>query len=133
MAAVRVIHRYLLKELARNAVVSLVVVVTIFFLAALSIHAGRSQLENLPMVAILKYVALILFYTAYLTIPLCIVITCIFTYGRAAQDGEIGAAQTSGIRVTQLVIPGIFLGACAMLLLAVIQNHLMPEAHFESR
>ena len=133
MAAVRIIHRYLLKELIRNAVGGLVVVITIFFLGALSIQVGKSQSENLPMVAILKYVGWILLYTAYLTVPLCIVTTCIFTYGRAAQDGEIVAAQTSGIRINNFLLPGVFLGACAMLLLAFLQNRVMPEAHFQSR
>jgi lipopolysaccharide export LptBFGC system permease protein LptF len=116
-----------------NAMVSLVVVFAIFFLAALSIQVGRSSSENLPMLAILKYVALILLYTAYLTIPVCVVTTCIFTYGRAAQDGEIAAAQTSGIRINGLLVPAVFLGSCTMLLLAVLQNRVMPEAHFQSR
>jgi lipopolysaccharide export LptBFGC system permease protein LptF len=133
VSGLRLIHRYLLVELLRNAVVSLVVVFSIFFLAALSIQVGRSHSENLPMVAVLKYVALLLLYTAYLTIPVCVITTCIFTYGRAAQDGEIAAAQTSGIRINGLLIPGVFIGACAMLLLAVIQNRVMPEAHFLSR
>jgi lipopolysaccharide export LptBFGC system permease protein LptF len=133
MAALRLIHRYLLRELAINAVVSLVVVFAIFFLAALSIQAGRSSSENLPMLAILKYVALLLLYSAYLTIPVCVVTTCIFTYGRAAQDGEITAAQTSGIRINGILLPAVFLGACATLLLAVLQNRVMPEAHFQSR
>jgi lipopolysaccharide export system permease protein len=131
--SLRLIHRYLLRELIVNAAVSLVVVFAIFFLAALSIQVGRSSSENLPMLAILKYVALLLLYTSYLTVPVCIVTTCIFTYGRAAQDGEIAAAQTSGIRINGLLVPAVFLGACAMLMLAVLQNRVMPEAHFQSR
>jgi lipopolysaccharide export LptBFGC system permease protein LptF len=130
---VRIIHRYLLKELVRNALVSLVVVFAIFFLAALSIQVGRSAHANLPMIAILKVVALLILYSAYLTIPVCVITTCIFTYGRAAQDGEISAAQTSGIRINGLLLPGVFLGACGMLLLAVMQDRVMPEAHFRSR
>jgi lipopolysaccharide export LptBFGC system permease protein LptF len=133
MAALRLIHRYLLKELAVNAVVSLVVLFAIFFLAALSIQVGKSHSENLPMLAVLKYVALLLLYSSYLTIPVCVVTTCIFTYGRAAQDGEIAAAQTSGIRINGLLVPAMFLGSCATLLLAVLQNRVMPDAHFQSR
>jgi lipopolysaccharide export LptBFGC system permease protein LptF len=133
VAALRLLHRYLLIELVRNAIVSLVVVFAIFFLAALSLQVGKAKFENLPMIVILKAVALLMLYTGYLTIPLAVVTTCIFTYGRAAQDGEISAAQTSGIQLWSLLVPAVFLGACAMLGLAVLQDRVMPEAHFRSR
>lgn len=133
MAALRIIHRYLLIELVRNAVVSLVVVFAIFFLAALSLQVGKAQFENVPMIVILKAVGLLLLYTGFLTIPLSVVTTCIFTYGRAAQDGEIAAAQTSGIELRSLLVPAVFLGAAGMLALAILQDRVMPEAHFRSR
>src|SRR5688572_6632545 len=133
MQGIRLIHRYLLAELVTNALASLLVVFAIFFLAALSLEIGKSHYENLPMVVILKYVSLLLLYTAYLTIPLSVITTCIFTYGRAAQDGEIAAAQTSGIRLMVLLLPAYMIGAFAMLLLAFLQDRVMPEAHFRSR
>jgi lipopolysaccharide export LptBFGC system permease protein LptF len=133
VSGIRLIHRYLLVELVRNAIISLVVVFAIFFLAALSFQVGRVNLENLPMATVLKSVALLLLYTAFLTIPLSVVTACIFTYGRAAQDGEIAAAQTSGIELRGLVVPALFLGACTTLVLTVLQDRVMPEAHFRSR
>jgi lipopolysaccharide export LptBFGC system permease protein LptF len=133
MAGIRIIHRYFLGELFANAVASFLVVFAVFFLAALSLESGKSHFENLPMVVIVKYVGLLLLYSAYLTIPLAIITTCIFTYGRAAQDGEIAAAQTGGIRLTNLMQPAIFLGACGMLLLAFLQDRIMPDAHYASR
>jgi lipopolysaccharide export system permease protein len=133
VSGIRLIDRYFVKELVANAIVSLLVVFAIFFLAALSLQVGKAHYDNLPMVVVLKYVVLLLLYTAYLTIPLSIVTTCIFTYGRASQDGEITAAQSSGIPLMRLLLPAHFLGACAMLVLSVLQNRVMPEAHFQSR
>jgi lipopolysaccharide export system permease protein len=133
MAGITLIHRYLLRELVANAVVSLVATFAIFFLGALSLQTGKSSYESLPMVVVLKYVSLLLLYTAYVTIPLTVVTTCIFTYGRAAQEGEIAAAQTSGIRTSRLLVPAYVLGAASMLLLAVLQDRVMPDAHYRSR
>jgi lipopolysaccharide export system permease protein len=133
MLGTRIIHRYFLGELVANALSSLLVVFAIFFLASLSLEISKAHYENLPMVVVLKYVSLLLLYTAYLTIPLAVITTCIFTYGRAAQDGEIAAAQTSGIQLLRLLLPAHFIGACAMLLLAFLQDRVMPEAHFASR
>src|SRR5262245_44902177 len=133
MFAVRLSHRYFPAELLANAIASLLVVFSIFFLAALSLEVGKTHYENLPMVVILKYVGLLLLYTAYLTIPLSVITTCIFTYGRAAQDGEIAASQTSGIPLFRLFLPAHFIGACAMLVLALWQDRIMPDAHYASR
>ena len=88
----RLIHRYLLRELLVNAVISLVVVFAIFFLAALSIQVGRSSSENLPMLAILKYVSLILLYTAYLTVPVCVVTTARSRRRRRAASASTGSS-----------------------------------------
>ena len=49
----------LLGELIRNAIVSLVVVFAIIFLAGLSLQVGKAQYENLPMIVILKAVLLL--------------------------------------------------------------------------
>ncbi len=129
----KLIHRYLLRELLLNAVVSLITVFSIFFLGAVSLQVDKANYENMPMIAVLRYVSLLLAYTSYLTLPLTVLTTCIFTYGRASQDGEIAAATTGGVHPWQPLVPGVLVGAVVGLLLAACQDRLMPEAHYLSR
>ncbi len=129
----RILHRALLVELLKNAAGTLAAVLALIFLGALSLQVGKTSFDDLPMTAILKSVALFVTHTLNLTLPLTVLVTCLFTYGRSAAEGEFAAARTSGVHPWQMISPAILLGAMVMVLLIALQNSVMPEAHYRTR
>jgi lipopolysaccharide export LptBFGC system permease protein LptF len=129
----RILHRALLGELLLNAASALAAVLVLIFLGALSLQIGKASFDDLPMAAILKSVGLFVTHTLNLTLPLAVLVTCLFTYGRLANDGEFAAARTSGVHPWQILSPALLLGAAVMVAVAALEDRVMPEAHYRTR
>jgi lipopolysaccharide export LptBFGC system permease protein LptF len=129
----RLLQRRILRELLINATGTLAATLVLIFLVSLSLQIGRVSFDDLPMTAVLKSVSLFVVHTLNLTLPLAVLSTCLFTYGRAAADGEFAAARTSGVHPWHFLSPALLLGTCVMTLLAALQDRVMPDAHFAAR
>lgn len=129
----RILHKNLLRELLLNAAGTMAAVLALIFLGALSLQIGKASFDDLPVRAILRSVALFVTHTLNLTLPLSVLVTCLFTYGRAAADGEFSAARTSGVHPWHFLSPAALLGAAVALLLAGLQDRVMPEAHYATK
>lgn len=127
------LHRHILLELLSNALLTLAVVVCVFFLIALALIMGTSRAEDVPFLVVVEHTAYNAVSTLYLTLPMTVLTACLFTYGRLRADGESTAARVAGIHPWQLCTPAVSLGAAACLLLAWLQDGIMPAASFQAR
>lgn len=85
----------------------------------------------------LSYVArfflyLIPFLLSY-TIPMALLTAVLLAFGRLAQDNELTALRASGISFWRLIVPCLFVGLLGSLLLVVLNDRILPEAHLASR
>ena len=127
------LHRYLLAELVLNAALTVVAILAIFFMVALALVLGASRAEGVPFSGILRHTGYQAVSTLYLTLPLTVLASSIFTYGRARADGEFTAMRVAGIHPWQTIIPALLVGAVCTCSLAWLQGDAMPAAHFRGR
>lgn len=103
----KIIHKYILKELTLTFMLSLValnvvmmsesVMRTSFMFA----HVGASAMD------MAKLVTLIQPQTAIYTIPLALMVSIMLTYGRLNATSELTVLRTSGMRLPQLARPAM--------------------------
>jgi len=128
-----ILHRYLLLELARNAVTFLSVIVAIFFVMSLALMLGRSSTEALPIEIVAGATAFQVVSNLGLIGPLTVLSAAIFTYGRAHAEGEFTAVRVAGIHPWQAIVPAAFVGSLVSFGLIWVQDEAVPDAHFQSR
>ncbi len=129
----RIIDRQLFRELALNLLGSVAVVAVVFYIGGLSTQFDRRAFEGLAMSTVLRHMGLMMLTTSFLLVPLTVMATCLFTYGRFAADGEFDATRTSGIPPFKTLMPALAIGALAMGALAVLQDTIIPDARYAGR
>ncbi len=127
------LHRYLLAELFKNSLVTLAVVLFVFFLIALAIVIGRPRAEGIPFHLVVEHTAYNCIATLFLTVPMTVLTATLFTYGRLRADGEFTAIRVAGIHPWRAIVPAVAFGSVATFGLAWLQDEAMPKAALQSR
>jgi len=116
---VRILHRYILKELLKAFGLALAAITGV---VSLGMVLKALQAEGIGPVTSLLYVGLSIPGAAYLAMGLAAVLATTLVYGRLAADNEVMACQASGVPVSSLLWPTVLLSvvtAATNLFLAV--------------
>ena len=98
-----------------------------------SMVALRQSMAALSVNALLEVVALMTAQRLDILLPMTILIACVWTYGRAQADGEITAMRGAGIGLWSIILPALVLGAIGCVLLAGLQDEIIPNSHYRQR
>ncbi|MFH1360247.1 MAG: LptF/LptG family permease [Candidatus Omnitrophota bacterium] len=129
----KIIRNYILRESFLPFILSLGVLTSVFLLgnlirlANLVINKGVS-LASVGQVFLL-HVPLLLGYT----LPIACLTTVILTFSRLSNDNEILALRASGINLKRILFPLIILGLILSLFCVVLNERVIPYAHYEQR
>ena len=127
----RIIQRYLLGELLLNAAFTLLVLSSVIAMLVFSIAALKMSMSTLGIADLIEVVALLSATQLGVILPLTVLIATLWTYGRAQADGELTAMRGAGIHLYHLLLPALVLGAAVTLVLAWIQDEIIPESHYQ--
>jgi lipopolysaccharide export system permease protein len=117
--SVRILHRYILKELVKAFGLALAAITGV---VSLGMVLKALQDEGIGPVTSLLYVGLSIPGAAYIALGLAAVLATTLVYGRLAADNEVMACQASGVPVSSLLWPTVLLAvvtAATNLFLAV--------------
>lgn len=78
------------------------------------------------------FLSMIPFLFTY-TLPISALIATLFSLGRLSSDNEIIAIRASGINIFRLILPQLIIGLILSLFLVVLNDKIIPYAHFASR
>lgn len=78
------------------------------------------------------FLSMIPFLFTY-TLPISALIATLFSIGRLSSDNEIIAIKASGINIFRLIFPQLIIGLILSLFLVVLNDRIIPYAHFASR
>lgn len=122
-------HRYYIKEFLLNLLLTFVMLFGVALLATISRATGRAQ--GLGLLLTLR----LTLYWAMDMVPqllsISVLVSSVFTFGRAAADNEITAMRAAGIRPIRLLGAVLFVGAIAGATNAWLINDVIPRAHYE--
>ena len=121
----RLLQRYILKEIVRNFAFLLIVLTVLLVFVGVVRQAKESGLGAAQIIQVLPFVVLSLLP---FTIPATLLLTVCVVYGRIAADQEITAAKAAGINILSLLWPSFLLGAVLSVCSLWLTDQIIPWA-----
>jgi lipopolysaccharide export LptBFGC system permease protein LptF len=120
------LQRYLLGELLASFALVLLIVTSIFFGGMLLkfLHSAA----GLSLVAVLQGAPYLLPLALPLTAPFALLIACLLTYGRFADDNEFTALRMGGVHPWNAVAPAVCVGALLSIGTLFLNTDVIPLA-----
>ncbi|MEE9189475.1 MAG: LptF/LptG family permease [Candidatus Neomarinimicrobiota bacterium] len=129
----RLLTRYMVKELFLPFIFSLLVIIFVLFIQFLLRAIDRFLGKGLDVVTILEYLFLNLAWIIALAVPMAVLIATLMSFGRLSEDNEITAMRTSGISFLTIIRPALMFGLIICLGLIYFNNFILPEMNFHAR
>jgi len=129
----RILRSYILREILIPFLLALCVLTCVFLLGNLVrltdlvVNKGVS-LSTMGKIFIL-YIPVLLGYT----LPIASLIAVITTFSQLSGDNEILAMRASGIHLGRLLAPLFIIGIILSLILIILNERIIPYAHYEQR
>ena len=129
----RLLRRYIIKELLSPFIFSLLVIIFILFVQFLLRAIDRFLGKGIDSFTILEYLFLNLAWIVALAVPMAVLIATLMTFGRLSEDNEITAMRAAGISFLKIIRPGLLFGTIVCLVLLYFNNFILPEMNFRAR
>jgi len=126
----RILHRYILKEMLKALALALAAVSGIVCFAMV---LQALQQQGLGPLTSLVYMGLSIPGAAYIALPLSAVLAGTLVYGRLAADNEVLACRASGIPISSLFWPTIVMAFLAMLMVAGLAAWPLPASTYAAK
>ncbi len=129
----RLLNRYILKQLLTPFFFSLLVIVFILFTQFLLRAIDRFLGKGLDIPTIFEYLFLNLGWITALAVPMAVLVAALMSFGQMSEDNEIGAMRSSGISFMTIIKPAIIVGFIIASVLIFFSAFIMPEMNFKAR
>jgi len=129
----RLLRRYIIKEMLSPFIFSLLVIIFILFVQFLLRAIDRFLGKGIDTFTIFEYLFLNLAWIVALAVPMAVLIATLMTFGRLSEDNEITAMRAAGISFLKIIRPGLLFGTIICLLLLYFNNFVLPEMNFKAR
>ena len=104
----RLITKYLFREIFSPFLISLLIITFILFINFLLRAIDRFLGKGLTFSTIIEYLFLNLAWIVALSIPMAMLLATLTTFGRLSEDNEINALRSSGISFITILRPPLF-------------------------
>ena len=129
----RLLTRYILKQLFMPFIFSLLIIVFVLFTQFLLRAIDRFIGKGLDLGTIFEYLFLNLGWISALAVPMAVLVAALMAFGQFSEDNEITAMRSSGISFTTIVLPAVTMGLLISIILILFNAFVMPEMNFKAR
>ena len=129
----RLLTRYILKQLLSPFLFSLLIIVFVLFTQFLLRAIDRFIGKGLDIGTIFEYPFLNLGWIAALSVPMAVLVAALMSFGQFSEDNEITAMRASGISFNTILRPAILFGMTISAILILFNSFVMPEMNFKAR
>ena len=129
----RLLTRYILKQLFMPFIFSLIIIVFVLFTQFLLRAIDRFIGKGLDIGTIFEYLFLNLGWISALAVPMAVLVAALMAFGQFSEDNEITAMRSSGISFTTIVRPALVMGLLISIILILFNSFIMPEMNFKAR
>lgn len=129
MFNINILHRYLLKELFRTFLPSLLCFEFVLLLG-FSIQLLHKGLDVPSVFSVLPYMVL---YTLPHALPSSLLTATVMTYGRLSADNEITAIRIAGIHLHSIVTPIVITGVFFSIFTLYLNAEVLPRSYYKVR
>ncbi len=129
----RLLTRYILKQLFMPFIFSLLIIVFVLFTQFLLRAIDRFIGKGLDLGTIFEYLFLNLGWISALAVPMAVLVAALMAFGQFSEDNEITAMRSSGISFTTIILPALTMGLLISITLILFNAFIMPEMNFKAR
>ena len=129
----RLLTRYILKQLLMPFIFSLLIIIFVLFTQFLLRAIDRFIGKGLDIRTIFEYLFLNLGWIAALSVPMAVLVAALMSFGQFSEDNEITAMRASGISFNTILRPAILFGLTISAVLILFNSFIMPEMNFKAR
>ncbi len=129
----RLLTRYILKQLFMPFIFSLIIIVFVLFTQFLLRAIDRFIGKGLEIGTIFEYLFLNLGWISALAVPMAVLVAALMAFGQFSEDNEITAMRASGISFTTIIRPALVMGLFISIILILFNSFIMPEMNFKAR
>jgi lipopolysaccharide export system permease protein len=130
---VRLLNRYLLRQLAAPFVFALAAQTSLMLLSQIAKKFGALVGKGLPWTVIGEVFLLSLPFIVAMTLPMAVLLAVLYTFSHLAADNEITAMRASGISGYQVLKPVLIWGACMAAFNFVFVDQVLPRSNAQLR
>jgi lipopolysaccharide export system permease protein len=130
---VKLLSRYLLRQLAAPFVFALAAQTSLMLLSQVAKKFGALVGKGLPWTVIAEVFGLSLPFIIAMTLPMAVLLAVLYTFSHLAADNEITAMRASGISVYQVLKPVLIWGACMAAFNFVFVDQVLPRSNARLR
>ncbi len=129
----KLITRYVVREHIGPLLFALSALTSLLMLQYVARQLANLAGKGLPWSAIGKFFVLSLPFTVAMTMPMAVLVSTLYTFGRMAAEHEITAFKASGVRVRALMLPVLACALLLSLLMVAFNDQVLPRANHELR
>ena len=129
----RLLSRYLLRQLAAPFVFALAAQTSLMLLSQIAKKFGALVGKGLPWTVIGEVFALSLPFIIAMTLPMAVLLAVLYTFSHLAADNEITAMRASGISAYQVLKPVLIWGACMAAFNFAFVDQVLPRSNARLR
>jgi lipopolysaccharide export system permease protein len=130
---VRLISRYLLRQLAAPFLFGLAALTSLMLLSQVAKKFGALVGKGLPWGVIGEVFALSLPFIVAMTLPMAVLLAVLYAFSHLAADNEITALRASGISVYQILAPVLAWGVVMSVLNFAFVDQVLPRTNARLR
>jgi lipopolysaccharide export system permease protein len=130
---VRLLNRYLLRQLAAPFLFALAAQTSLMLLSQVAKKFGALVGKGLPWTVIAEVFALSLPFIIAMTLPMAVLLAVLYTFSHLAADNEITAMRASGISVYQVLRPVLLWGVCMAAFNFAFVDQVLPRSNARLR
>jgi len=130
---VRLLSRYLLRQLAAPFVFALAALTSLMILSQIAKKFGSLVGKGLPWSVIAEVFGLSVPFIVAMTLPMAVLIAVLYTFSHLAADNEITAMRASGISVYQVLAPVFVWGVAMAFFNLVFVDQVLPRSNARLR
>jgi lipopolysaccharide export system permease protein len=130
---VRLINRYLLRQLAAPFVFALAAQTSLMLLSQIAKKFGALVGKGLPWTVIAEVFVLSLPFIVAMTLPMAVLLAVLYTFSHLAADNEITALRASGFSIYQVLAPVLIWGACMSAFNFLFVDQVLPRSNARLR
>jgi lipopolysaccharide export system permease protein len=130
---VRLLSRYLLRQLAAPFMFALVALTSLMLLSQIAKKFGSLVGKGLPWTVIAEVFGLSVPFIVAMTLPMAVLVAVLYAFSHLAADNEITAMRASGISVYQVLTPVLLWGAVMSAFNFLFVDQVLPRSNARLR
>ncbi|MEA3560580.1 MAG: LptF/LptG family permease [Candidatus Omnitrophota bacterium] len=129
----KILRSYILKELIISFILSLLIFTFVLFIGNIVKLAELVITKGIAVGYVGRLFLYLLPYLLNYTIPMAVLTGTLLAFGRLCSDNEITALKAIGFNLSGIFVPAITLGLILSLFSVMLNDQIIPRAHFATR